>query len=221
MRQLVRRSPACRTDRASRAPARCSGGWPAAVRTRLVATLAGEPCGLRLRLIHMTPLLLTALAALTPALLVGCGSTAPDEAGTSETGASTTPPASAGRPAGPPWPRFPEDDYSYELVLNCYCADRGPFVISVHDGRVSDVVYGRGAVGHPAGQPASSGWVRLTIDDLIRRANDPSTEVDVRWPQAQAYPSWVWINRSQMPVDGGIQYRLRNVRLSGTTRPSR
>jgi len=169
----------------------------------------------------MTRLMLTALAALTPALLVGCGSTAPDEARPSETSASTSPLASAGRPTGPPWPRIPEDDYSYELMLNCYCADRGPFVISVRDGQVSDVVYGRGAVGHPAGQPASGGWARLTIDDLIRRANDPSTEVDVRWPQAHAYPSWVWINRSQMPVDGGIQYRLRHVRLSGTTQPGR
>ena len=166
--------------------------------------------------------MLAAAAVLsTSAPLVGCGSTTGHEIANTEATAPTpgvTSPVS--HPTGPPWPRFPVDDYTYELRANCFCAERGPLLITVRDGRVTDVVYARGAVEHPAGQHTSGGWLRMTINDVIQKANDPhSQEVEVRWPRTQQYPSWVWINRSLMPVDGGIQYQVRHVKATMANTP--
>jgi hypothetical protein len=122
------------------------------------------------------------------------------------------------RPTGPPWPPYPADDYTYDLELTCFCAVNGPLIITVQGGKVTDVVYGRGARGHSPGQHVSGRWLRMTINDVIHKANDPgSHEVEVRWPRAQAYPSSVWIDRRSMPVDGGVEYQARHVRPMADT----
>jgi hypothetical protein len=104
-------------------------------------------------------------------------------------------------------------NYSYEMVRRCFCADGGvPLIITVDHGTVTDAVYARPAPGHAAGDQASERWLRLTINDIIDRANDTSpAQVKVRWPLGQKYPSSVSIDLIKNAADDEVQFEIRHV----------
>jgi len=107
-------------------------------------------------------------------------------------------------------------DYRYQLRVVCFCAIRGvPVTITVHDGKVTDAVYAAPAPGHTAGEQVSQRWLRLTINDIIKDANDPaSAQVTVRWPRGQSHPSRVWIDRSPDGSDDEVWFDIRHVKAA-------
>ena len=160
-----------------------------------------------------------ALAAV-PGVLAGCSPNASDAASSTQTRGTQTrgpePSAStpASHPTSPPWPTYPVDDYTYELRVVCFCEIRGvPVTITVHDGKVTDAVYATPAPGHTAGEQVSRRWLRLTINDIINDANDPSSaHVTVTWPRGQSHPSRVWIDRATGGADDETWFDIRHVK---------
>jgi hypothetical protein len=156
-----------------------------------------------------------AVAALSAVggLLAGCGSDvavgvasrAPREPGPG----ATTP----SRPTGRPWPHYRAENYSYELVRGCFCVDRGvPVRITVHDGKVADVVYARAGFGHAVGDHVADPSLHLTIDDILDEANDPrAASVRVRWLAGQDHPASVWIDWHEDYADDEVWFDIRHV----------
>jgi hypothetical protein len=118
-------------------------------------------------------------------------------------------------PTAAPWPAFDVDDYTYTLRTACFCADGGvPVIVTVRDGEAVGAVYAvyahRGG-GHAAGDDAGD-WMRVSINDVIDAANDKhASQVRVRWPQGQGYPTSVWVDRDADMADDEIGYTIRGV----------
>ena len=150
------------------------------------------------------------LAAL--ALVTGCGAdVATDPDGAPE----AAPSASTAHPTAAPWPAYQPDDYTFTLLVSCYCPDAGvPIVVTVADGKVTDAVFARRGGGHIAGAPAPA-WMQVTINDVIDAANDEKADsVSVRWPDGQDYPRSVWVDQDRNMADEERGYTIRNVELS-------
>lgn len=152
------------------------------------------------------------LLALVALLVAGCGSRettrAADDASPTPSGVGSPDP----RPSGPPWPAFGTDDYTYTLRVTCFCPDAGvPVRVTVRDGKAVAAVFVRGGRGHTAGEDAGD-WMRVTIDDVIDVANDRRAyRVRVRWPEAQAYPSSVYVDLNANGADDETSYSVRDV----------
>jgi hypothetical protein len=155
---------------------------------------------------HLVPLLVGAAA-----LVAGCGTaggTALDATGTP--GATTATPEP--HPTAAPWPAYDVDDYTFTLRTMCFCFERGvPVVVTVRDGQVTKAVYAHRGYGHDAGDPATRGLV-VTINDVIDAANTKHAhQLQVRWPEGQSYPSYVWVDLDANAADEEFGYTIRDV----------
>lgn len=148
-----------------------------------------------------------ALAVVTALGTTGCGTE--DDAATDEaTGVPSATPSSS--PAAPTYPAFAPENYSFRLEVLCYCPQIGAVRVIVQDGKVA----GATTLSGDAKGTEAPEFVRLTINDIIERANDPAVDkVDVTWPAGQDYPSVVAIDQLSMATDDEVTYTIKNVRV--------
>lgn len=129
-------------------------------------------------------------------------------------GPTTAPPTATTTPRPGSLPHYGEPDYTYDLVPMCFCAFAGPVRITVKDGEVARAVMV--AKRRPGKEPqkAPAYW-RLTINDVIDAANDTSLDdVEVAWPQGQAWPSRVALDPERNAADDEITYLIRRVHVA-------
>ena len=164
------------------------------------------------RQIVMSRLTLVASAAVLSLLLAGCGGDGSDIVSDPGTGPETTQQTTAADPAVGTYPAFEPEDYTYTLVLACFCLGGGtPIDVTVRDGEVIDAVYDGDGRGVDAGTPADeSMW--LTINDVIDEANNTeAASVRVEWPAGQDYPDSVYVDQDENMVDEERGYQVSNV----------
>lgn len=160
----------------------------------------------RLRPLAVLPVLLLALAACSNENdgraadpVSSAPSSTPPEASPSES------PSSTGR-----YPDFAPADYVYRLRVLCYCPQVGTVEVTVSDGAVTEAVI---AGGPRKGQSAPE-FTRLTINDVIAKANDPdAAKVQVDWPDGQDHPTSVQLDRIANAVDDEVTYSIKDVRV--------
>jgi len=106
-------------------------------------------------------------------------------------------------------------DYRYEIEFHCECPEeaRGPFEVIVRDGRVS-------SSGPVAGGPSGDSTYapNLTIDDVldvIERAIQEGTDVDVVYDPVIGQPLQVIIDPEAVAVDGGQFFTLTPLTVIG------
>lgn len=140
-------------------------------------------------------------------VLTGCGPSSDDEVATDPTPTEPAPEPTVGT-----YPDFEPEDYSYTLVVSCFCPDAGtPVRVTVVDGEAVEAVYAQGGRGVTKGDPAPD-YRRLTIDDVIEAANDTEAAVvDVTWPEGQDYPTSVAVDQDELMVDEEVGYSLSDV----------
>lgn len=165
--------------------------------------------------------LATTLAALTLATglaagLAGCGSEGDDVATDPEPTATASSPTAA--PSVGTYPDFEPADYTYTLVVSCFCPGAGtPIAVTVVDDEVTDAVYGAaegGRGGDLEGQQADEAF-RLTVDDVIEQANDTdAARVDVDWPAGQDWPTSVYVDHAENVADDEVGYTLSDVQVA-------
>jgi hypothetical protein len=160
----------------------------------------------------MTRLTLAASAAVLSLILAGCGGDGDDVATDPGAGPATTEPTAA--PTVGTYPAFEPEDYTYTLVVACFCAGGGtPVDVTVRDGEVIDAVYDGDGRGADAGTPADE-FMWLTINDVIDEANDTeAASVQVDWPAGQDYPTSVYVDEDLDTVDEERGYQLSSVVL--------
>lgn len=116
-------------------------------------------------------------------------------------------------PAEDEHPAFTETDYRYVLVRSCYCPYRVPVAVTVRDGEVaSAVALESGGRGVSKGDRAPDSH-RLTINDIIDLAEDPSQNATVDWPDDQAWPDRVRTDQIPSARDDEITYVIEQVRV--------
>jgi hypothetical protein len=158
----------------------------------------------------MTRLPLAACAALLSIVLTGCGGEGDQIA--SDPGPATSEQTPTAAPTVGTYPSFAPTDYTYTLVLACFCAGGGtPVDVTVRDGEVIDATYDGDGRGAEDGTPADK-LMWLTINDVIDEANDTeAASVEVDWPAGQAYPNSVYVDESLDTVDEERGYQVSNV----------
>jgi hypothetical protein len=166
----------------------------------------------------MKILLGAAATAFAIGALAGCGGddgkdtskdTATDPASSSPTTTEPTEPPTVGT-----YPDFDAASYSFLLEQVCYCPITGPARVTVEDGEVTSAVIAEGGHGVKKGSDAPV-YLRLTINDVIARANDTgAAEVVVDWPEGQDWPSSVAVDQIENAVDDEVTYLIRDVQVS-------
>lgn len=155
-----------------------------------------------------------AAAALTAGLALGAaGCTHENDAATDEAEVRSSPSASATATpsAARDYPDFAPTDYSYQLEVLCFCPQVGTVRVTVADGKVADAT---SITGETKGQDAPE-FARLTINDIIARANDPEVDkADVTWPAGADHPSVVALDQLEMATDDEVTYTIRSVEVS-------
>ena len=169
----------------------------------------------------MRPLARTLAALALPLTLVGCGSSddGEDDVAVDRGPTTSAEPSPTAAPTLGSYPSFGPTDYTYTLSIQCFCADGGaPVLVTVAGDRVVEAVYGavegtgRGQV--EPGQPAGDRH-RLTIDDIIDRANDTeAARVDVDWPAGQDHPDRVHVDGDAGVADDEVGYVITDVRVA-------
>lgn len=164
-----------------------------------------------------TRLLLPIATALTGALLTACGHEDDARARDTTPSESTTTDATVGGsestdPTATPtaWPTFEPESYVYQLEILCFCPLVGPLRVTVDDGEVTSAI---SLSGDTKGEEAPD-FARLTINDVIARANDPQVaDAEVTWPAGQEYPTTVAIDQIERATDDEVTYTIRNVQV--------
>lgn len=149
-------------------------------------------------------------AAVLTLVLTGCGGDGTEVASDPGPGPATTEPTEV--PTVGSYPPFEPEDYTYTLVLACFCVGGGtPIDVTVRDGEVIDAVYDGDGRGAEAGTPADE-FMWLTINDVIDEANDTeAASVQVDWPAGQDYPNSVYVDEDLDTVDEERGYQISNV----------
>lgn len=168
----------------------------------------------RLRLLAALPLLLLPLSA--------CGSDDGDRAADPASDGASDTSSAPGTPTGSPtatdtpsssgaYPEFAPTDYVYRLRVLCFCPQVGTVEVTVTDGAVSDAVI----AGGPRKGQAAPEFTRLTINEVIAKANDPgAAKVQVEWPDGQDHPTSVQVDRIANAVDDEVTYAIKDVRVT-------
>lgn len=152
--------------------------------------------------------------------LAACGSdddgVARDAGGASESSASpdstdTGDSPGGGSPSASAWPEFAPTDYTYRLEVLCFCPQVGQVQVRVVDGEVAAA---RSVTGPAKGRPAPV-FARLTINDIIAKANDPAVaEAEVVWPDGQDHPTSVAIDQIENAIDDEVTYTIKAVQVA-------
>ncbi len=196
------------------------------IRVMVRAVIRAEPDATPYRRTDMSPtrhltgrLAALAVAAALVAAMSGCGSGAAGDvatdAGGTTTSATPTPspslPTEAPKP--PNLPDFPYADYSYTLGQLCFCATIDQrYRVTVVDGKVTEVTWATEGEGHEVGDPIDAPFLRLTIQDIIDRGNEPGlAEVKVDWPAGQAYPNSVYLDQMANVADEEVTWLISDV----------
>ena len=158
----------------------------------------------------MTRLTLAASAAALSLVLAACAGDGDEVATDPGPATATSEPTTA--PTVGTYPDFEPEDYTYTLVVACFCAGGGtPVDVTVRDGEVVDAVYDGDGRGAEAGTPADK-FMWLTINDVIAEANDTeAASVQVEWPDGQDYPTSVYVDEDLDTVDEERGYQVSNV----------
>lgn len=170
-----------------------------------------QPMRLPGRLIAMKSSRLAAIAA-TCLVLVGCGTDSGSDVASDPTPTSSSTPTPTAEPTVGTYPSYEPEDYSYTLVVSCFCADGGaPIRVTVVNGEVTDAIYTGDGRGTQEGERADDfRW--LTINDVIEAANDTgAASVTVKWPAGQDYPSSVQVDQDKNMVDEEVGYYISDV----------
>lgn len=154
--------------------------------------------------------LLTALLALG---LSACGreddQKAADPAGNDPSPGATADPTDD--PTTQRWPDFAATDYTYRLEVLCFCPMTGPLEVSVTDGEVTSAT----RLQQPGKGKQAPEFVRLSINDLIAKANDPSVfAADVTWPDGTDHPTKIAIDQIENAVDDEVTYTISDVQVT-------
>jgi hypothetical protein len=157
-------------------------------------------------------------------VLAGCGSDPGADVATnvSDTSASSpspsptpnpTPTAPTEAPKPGSLPDFPYRDYAFTLGHTCFCANYDQrYRVTVTDGEVSSITYETEGPGHRVGDPVSDKYLRLTIQDIIDRGNDPDmARVRVKWPAGQLYPDSVYLDQMANVADEEVTWLISDV----------
>ncbi|QIG44000.1 hypothetical protein G5V58_15550 [Nocardioides anomalus] len=158
-----------------------------------------DPIGHRDRRTGMRTLALSAATLLSVLALGACGSdddpgdVAADPAPTSATATPTAAPTRGS------YPDFGPTDYTYQLTVQCFCANAGtPMTVTVRDDQV---------VGDDSG-------LALTLDQIIDKANDLTADVvKVDWPAGQDYPTSVYVDGKKDVADDEVGYSVADVQV--------
>lgn len=155
----------------------------------------------------MRPVVTGVAPAILTMVLAACSAEEPKSDDTSAPSPQAT--SSSTAPTG--HPRFEEPDYTYVLRMNCYCPFITPVRITVEDGSVSSAVATEDGRSIRRGEEAPES-LQLTINDIIDRAEDPDVaEVELDWPDGQAWPNRVRLDQIEGAVDDEITYVISDV----------
>lgn len=111
-------------------------------------------------------------------------------------------------PTSKQWPEFAASDYTYRLEVLCFCPLTGPLRVTVTDGEVASAI----RITKPGKGTEAPEFARLTINDLIAKANDPAvSEAEVTWPAGTDHPTKITIDQIENAVDDEVTYTIRNV----------
>jgi hypothetical protein len=167
------------------------------------------------------------LAAALALALSACGGDAGTEVATdtsptsaaaspSSTAASPTPTAPTDEPEPGSLPDFPYENYAYTLGHTCFCANIDQrYRITVTDGEVSSINFATAGEGHQVGDPVDGDYLRLTIQDIIDRGNDPEmAKVIVTWPAGQLYPDSVYLDQMANVADEEVTWLVSDVDIA-------
>jgi hypothetical protein len=155
-------------------------------------------------------------AAVLSLVLTACGEGGDDVASDPGPSEPTSEPIPTSTPTQEPtvgtYPAFEPENYTYTLVLACFCAGGGtPVDVTVRDGEVIDAVYDGDGRGAEAGTPADK-LMWLTINDIIDEANDTgAASVQVDWPAGQDYPTSVYVDQDLQAADEERGYEISQV----------
>lgn len=109
------------------------------------------------------------------------------------------------------WPDFAASDYSYRLEVLCFCPLTGPLRVSVAGGEVTSAV----RLTKPGKGRQAPAFARLSIDDIIAKANDPAVfKADVTWPAGTDHPTKVTIDQIENAVDDEVTYTISDVEVA-------
>lgn len=161
---------------------------------------------------QLTLVRLGAAAAMTTALALGAaGCKHENDAATDDAKAEGEPSVSQNPPSAVrDYPDFEPANYSYRLEVLCYCPQVGAVRVTVKDGKVTEAI---STTGEARGQAAPE-FARLSINDIIARANDPQVdEAEVTWPTGQDHPSVVILDQLRMATDDEVTYTIKDVRI--------
>lgn len=159
---------------------------------------------------HIRRAALPPLAALLALGLSACGGDDQEKAAdpASDTPSSGT---ASDDPSTKQWPEFEATDYTYRLEVLCFCPMTGPLEVRVADGEVTSAT----RLEKPGKGKQAPGFVRLSINDIIAKANDPSVhEAEVTWPDGTDHPTKVAIDQIENAVDDEVTYTISDVQVS-------
>lgn len=154
----------------------------------------------------------TTIPVLAVLLLGACSGNDPgDDVAADPEGSPTSsqPSTPTATPTVGTYPAFAHDDYTFTVVVACFCPDAGdPIRITVVGGEATEAAW---VTGH-AGEEVPDYWAGLTLADVIDAANDTdAATVTVEWPSGQEYPDSVWVDQDERMVDEELGYTIRNV----------
>ncbi len=162
---------------------------------------------------------LTAPLAATVLAVLALGACSDDDGGTDRATDPADTRVDGGSPSDSPsptvgtYPAFEPDDYSYTLLVTCFCPDAGvPVRVTVADGEVTEAVYDARSGGVRRGDPAPD-FRALSIQDVIDELNAATgaETVRVEWPEGQDHPSEISIDQSTRIADEEIGYTITDV----------
>lgn len=101
------------------------------------------------------------------------------------------------------FPKFNEDNYTFVYERSCYCPVTGKVKVVVKDGKAVEATY-------LDNDKEVLEYELLTINDMIEEANTADA-VEFKWPEGQAYPSSLGIDRMENAIDDEVGFKIVEV----------